>query len=115
MERRILKMATIRRKNQISEALKLRRQRLERLASIEHRDKPNQAWKYLEELDKMPDLSALENVFLLQNKKAFLKWIEKADEILTEYDGEYVSVSMVRVYPFPEKIWLIYVSPIRNL
>lgn len=111
----LLGMGTVRGNEKITEALKLRRQRLEALASVEHRGKANKAPEYLDELDKMPDLSALENVFLLQNKKAFLKWIEKADEILTEYNGEYVSVSMIRVYPFPEKIWLIYVSPISDL
>lgn len=107
-------MATVRGNENVSKALKLRRQRLEALASVEHRGKANKAPEYLDELDKMPDLSALENVFLIQNKKAFLKWIEKADDIVIDYEGDYITVMMIRVYPFPEKIWIIYVSPISD-
>lgn len=114
MGKGLLGMATVRGRDNVSEALKLRRQRLEALAVVEHRDKPNKAWEYLEELDNMPDLSGLDNVFLLQNKKTFLRWIEKADDIITDYEGDHITVMMIRVYPFPEKIWIIYVSPISD-
>lgn len=75
---------------------------------------------FLEELETLTSFLECEKktdesiFFDLATPTAIKRLIKKADFSLTEFDGEYCQVVLIRIYPFPV-LYLVYMKPLNSV